>query len=1372
MTTSTVKTVCPYCGVGCGMVLHARDGKVVKVEGDVDHPANRGRLCTKGKSAHQMLDAPGRLQHAYVREKRGHDPVAKPLDEAVAEAGQRLRDILQEHGPDAVAFYVSGQLSLEAQYLVNKLAKGYVRTSQIEANSRLCMASASSGYRQSLGADAPPGSYDDFDQADAFLVIGANMADCHPVLFLRMMERVKSGAKLIVVDPRRTATAEKADLFLQIRPGSDLALLNGLLRLVHQAGHTDQEFIAAHTEGWEAMPALLAEYPPERVESLTGIPEADLRKAAQWIGEAGTFTSCWTMGLNQSTQGVWHTNALCNLHLALGQICRPGGGPFSLTGQPNAMGGREMGYMGPGLPGQRTLLDPDDRAFVEDAWCLPRGALPGDSGAGTIDLFARMAEGRIKACWILCTNPVASVANRKNVIAGLEAAELVIVQDAFLDTETTRYADILLPAALWAEGDGVMVNSERVLTRMRPAVEPPGQALADWKLVARMAQAMGYGDAFNYATAGDVFAEITRFANPATGYDLRGIGYDSLEESPRQWPCGPGSTSTRHPVRYLAGDGRTPHFPTPSGKARFHARHAGAPAERVCAEYPWVLNTGRVPHQWHTMTRTGRIPMLNRLNPGPFIEIHPDDAADQGIVAGEPVAVSSARGQAVVPACISDRVLPGTCFVPMHWNDNFGEALCINEVTSDAVDPVSLQPEYKYAAVSLQRVTQAADIAAGASIATAPSVDAPEAGVGSTQVLDALAAMLQLDKSPVPEADASERLYLAGYVSGLRLDPGHGRSGVPVVPADAPLGPAIRLWLDGLLAGVYSRRQPLAGELALRGDGACEPSADPAREKGARVVRSRPRVVLLWASQTGNVESLTERYATQLMNAGFDIRLACMADYALEDLGRADFVLLMTSTFGDGDPPDNGVAFWHALREQPAPSLSSLHYAVLALGDRLYDAFCGHGRQLDERLAALGAKRLTGRVDCDAGFQPDADNWLDAVIVRIKEVARERETMDSGAPSVPPGKGNPVATKLVGNIRLNREGSAKDTRLLVFDTGGAGLEYDVGDALGVWPSNCPDLVDSMIESAGLKADAPVALGGAPECSLKDALTHKLDITRPHPETLRCIGALGGHDQLLSMLEESSRALLRQWLSGKQLADVLEAFPAELDPQAFVDLFKPLQPRLYSIASSPLEHPGAVHLAVSVVRYTNGRGLRKGVASTFLAERAQEVSVPVFVQKTAHFRPPADGEVPMIMVGPGTGVAPFRGFLQDRRARGARGANWLFFGEQHAASDAYFADEFAEMQASGLLTRFDQTYSRDQPHKVYVQDRLREHGAEIWSWLQAGANFYVCGDALRMARDVDAALRDVVAEHGGMSDTEAAAYVSRLGRERRYVRDVY
>src|SRR6195952_1982477 len=555
-----VRTICAYCGVGCGMVLQIttdpESGRrhIVKSIGQDNHPANFGRLCTKGATTADVLAAPGRADAAYQRTNRGKPLECTDTDTAITRCAKQLRAIIDKDGPDAVALYVSGQMSLEAQYLANKLCKGFIGTNNIESNSRLCMASAASGYKLSLGADGPPGSYGDFDKADLFLVIGANMADCHPILFLRMMDRVKAGAKLIVVDPRRNATADKASLFMQIKPGTDLALMNGLLYLLHQNGHTDAGFIAESTEAWDAMPAFLEDYPPETVAEITGIPEADIRRAAQWMGEAPEWMSCWTMGLNQSTHGTWNTNAICNLHLATGKICRPGSGPFSLTGQPNAMGGREMGYMGPGLPGQRSVLVDEDREFIEDLWRIPQGTLRTSLGHGTVDMFSRMATGEIKACWIICTNPVASVANRQTVIAGLQAAELVITQDAFLDTETNRYADVLLPGALWAEAEGVMINSERNMTLAQKAIDPPGTAMPDWQIVAQVACEMGFADAFRYASAEEVFAEIVQASNAKTGYDLRGASHEWLRESPLQWPVARAAAtdpSPRNPIRYL-----------------------------------------------------------------------------------------------------------------------------------------------------------------------------------------------------------------------------------------------------------------------------------------------------------------------------------------------------------------------------------------------------------------------------------------------------------------------------------------------------------------------------------------------------------------------------------------------------------------------------------------------------------------------------------------------------------------------------------------------------------------------------------------------------------------------------------------------------
>ncbi|MFJ4168912.1 molybdopterin-dependent oxidoreductase [Paenarthrobacter sp. NPDC089714] len=1443
-----MKTLCGYCGVGCGLVLEiGKDPKTgairaLKSTGNKEHPTNFGRLCTKGATTADMLAAPGRMESAFVRASRGEEPQAMAVDQTITETAAKLRTILDAHGPDAISLYVSGQMSLEAQYLANKLAKGFIGTNQIESNSRLCMASAGSGYKLSLGADGPPGSYQDFDQADVFFVAGANMADCHPILFLRLMDRVKAGAKLIVVDPRRNATADKADLFLQIKPGTDLSLLNGLMHLLVENGHTDPEFISEFTEGWEAMPEFLADYTPAKVAETTGIPEADIRQAAQWIGEAGEWMSCWTMGLNQSTHGTWNTNAIVNLHLATGAICRPGSGPFSLTGQPNAMGGREMGYMGPGLPGQRSAIVDADREFVEKAWGVPAGTIRTETGGGTIDMFQRMAEGQIKACWIICTNPVATVANRKTVLAGLEAAELVITQDAFRETETNDYADVLLPASLWTESEGVMINSERNLTLFQPGVEAPGQSLPDWQIIARIACEMGFAEAFSYASAEEVFEEIKGFWNPKTGYDLRGVSYARLRETPVQWPAATAEGSGRNPIRYLNDgisqkllvreDGSTPRlaFPTATGRASFFARPHMDAKEMPDDDYPILLNTGRLAHQWHTMTKTGKVAKLNKLNPGPFVEIHPEDAERLGIVDKDSVEVASRRGRAVLPAVVTDRVRPGNCFAPFHWNDAFGEYLSINAVTNDAIDPISQQPEFKACAVVLTKVKTStpavpADTAApsvpAAAEARVPA--APPNTPGQTSAMEVsavtqgqvLSRILGHEPAPAPAFTATEQAYLSGMLAALNAGAANLTHGAPALPANAPFAPETRMFIDGMLAGMYSRSPVPGGTLELSspaapaavgntsGAAAAAPATVSPPAAAGTPDASKPPVLVVWASQTGNAEEFAAQCATELTASGRPADLRCMDDVDVLTLASVAELLVVTSTTGDGEAPDNGSSFWDAISAETAPTLAGTRYSVLGFGDSSYDDFCGYARKLDTRLAELGATRMAPRTDCEPDFEEPAGAWLatiqTALTAEAPESAQAKHPVSVGAPDtganvavapvrapkpiphlVEPGSPEPsgytrkapLSTLLVRNELLSRPGASKDVRQFGFHLPDGSLTYEAGDALGVWPRNNPRLVIEWLNLTALDAATPVTLPDHGTMSLEIALRERLDITKITPDFLRFVLDRTHDADLASLLRPENKKALTEWLWARQPADVLKSLDVKATAEEWLTVLKPLQPRLYSISSSPRTDPREVQLTVSAVRYGCEGTPRHGVCSTFLADHLEDDNVSIYIQKASSFRPPAGPETPMIMVGPGTGIAPFRGFLHDRRAQGHTGPNWLFFGEQHAETDFYYKDEISAMHADGFLTRLDLAFSRDQAEKIYVQDRMREHGAELWKWLESGAHFYVCGDASRMAKDVDKTLTEIAAAHGGISEIEAKGYVKNLAAQKRYLRDVY
>lgn len=1346
-------TVCGYCGVGCGITLTAEgtadSRRVLTSTGTGTHPANRGRLCTKGSTTADLLNAGGRQSTALIDGK----PVG--LDEAVSEAARRFTAIREEHGDDAVAFYVSGQMSLESQYLSNKLAKGYFRTNLIESNSRLCMASAATGYKQSLGADGPPGSYDDLDHADVFLVIGANMADCHPILFLRMMDRVKAGAKLIVVDPRFTATAKKADLYLPVRPGTDMALLNGLLRLITDAGDVDEEFIAEFTEGWDAMPSHLADYPVDTVSEITGIAVDDLKTAAAWIGSTRNLMSLWTMGLNQSVHGTWHTTALCNLHLATGAICHEGAGPFSLTGQPNAMGGREMGYMGPGLPGQRTVLNPDHRLQVEEIWQIPQGTLHDNLGGGTVDMFDALADGRIKAVWVICTNPVASVANRSRVIAALENAECVVVQDAFAGSATAEYADVLLPAALWTESEGVMVNSERTLTLTAPLMDSPGQARPDWELICRVAQEMGFAG-FDFPDASSVFDEIRRFHNPETGWDIRGVDYPRLRRGPVQWPAPASSPDSRHPVRYLNdgisqsvhtdGDGNRPRlaFPTPSRRAQFLARPYLPPAECPDANYPLVLTTGRLPHQWHTMTKTGRVAKLMKLNPSGFVHLHPTDAEARDIAEGDLVEIASRRGSVQAPAVVNDGIIQGTCFMPMHFPDQV-----VNEATNDAVDPESLQPEFKACAVDAAKVAVSASAAVSAS---GDMLDRIFDGDGH---------------SPAPVLTDLEKVYLDGMLRGLRANPPQDAvPAVPVVPAQAPLSPQARAWVDGTLAGMFSRLAPLTDD-GGPDDDATDLSSDS------------PAVTVAWASQTGTVEDYVPSLVAAISERGYSARAVPADDVGAE--GLTGTVLFVVSSTGDGEAPDNGESLWDtvmAMDPHGSPScLQDLSYSVLGFGDSSYSDFCGFARSLDERLAELGATRIAAWQACEPNYESTARTWQNRVLDALPDAGAPAPAPVAAQTPVPTpaptySRRHPLITKILESSRLTGDDSAKDVRRVAFALPKDTLSYTTGDALGVWPTNRPEVVDEWLSLTGLDPDTDIRVDET-TLPLREALTTTFDITTITPDVLRLVHTHHPHAGLAGtdgIADDPARA--REFAWGRHTADLLTTHAVDASAEEWAQALPRMKPRMYSICSSPHTDATQVEITVSAVEFRTDGGRRRGVCSGFLAQANAGDRVRIFVSPNKNFGPPEEPSAPVIMVGPGTGVAPFRGFLHDRRHRGATGDSWLFFGEQHAATDFLYQDEFTGLRKDGVLTRLDTAFSRDQKDKVYVQDLMLRNAGELWSWIDRGAYLYVCGDARKMAPDVDATLHRIVAEQGRMDPEAARRFMSVLSSERRYVKDVY
>ena len=670
-----------------------------RVKGDPDHASSLGDLCAKAVHLPPALRTPDRLLYPQLRARRDAELARVPWELAVRFVAERLRETVWRYGPDAVAFYGSGQLLTEEYYVASKLAKGFIGTNNFDTNSRLCMASAAIGYARSLGSDGPPGAYDDIDTADSFFLIGTNTADCHPVIWKRIRKRKLSTpdeVSVIVADPRWTETADIADLHLPLRPGTDICLVNAMLHVLWKEGRLDRSFIDARTRGWSELEAVVARYPPERAAVLTGLSADIIVAAARHFGRARAAMTLWSMGINQSHIGADKNAAILNLHLATGQIARPGAGPFSLTGQPNAMGGRETGGLSHLLPGYRRVADHVARAEVERHWSVPAGRIAPRPGRSALEIFEGLLEGSVRAVWIMCTNPAASMPDLDLVEKALRQAELVIVQDAYHPTETTRFADVLLPAAQWPEKDGVMTNSERRLTYLPKLVDPPGEALPDAVIVTRIARELGFTEGFPYESAAEIFDEFAALT-AGTVCDCSGVSHARLvSEGPLQWPV-PDPTHPGTPRLY--GDGR---FPTSDGRAQLVAVEHDPPVEPTDADYPLTLTTGRVRDHWHTLTRTAKSPALFARTREPMLELHLRDARRAGIQDGDFVEITSRRGKAVAQARMSETIREGTCFLPFHWGRHWGFYKAANNLTLSARDPFSKQPELKACAVRVR----------------------------------------------------------------------------------------------------------------------------------------------------------------------------------------------------------------------------------------------------------------------------------------------------------------------------------------------------------------------------------------------------------------------------------------------------------------------------------------------------------------------------------------------------------------------------------------------------------------------------------------------------------------------------------------------
>ena len=693
-------TTCPYCGTGCGVKADTRADGSVTVCGDPHHPANFGRLCVKGSALAETLVADGRLLHPEI------DGAAVDWDAALDRIASGFGAAIRDHGPDSVALYVSGQILTEDYYVANKLMKGFVGSANIDTNSRLCMASSVAGHKRAFGTDTVPQTYEDLEAADLVVLVGSNLAWCHPILFQRLAaaKNARPEMRVVNIDPRRTATSEIADLHLSLAPGSDVALFAGLLHHLERTGRRDDAFVADHTDGLDAALAAAAELAdPAAVARITGLSLAEIERFYGLFAATEKVLTVYSQGVNQSSAGTDKVNAVLNCHLLTGRIGREGCGPFSVTGQPNAMGGREVGGLANQLAAHLELADPAHRDLVRDFWGSP--AIAATPGHKAVDLFEAVADGRVRALWIMATNPVDSLPDADRVKRAIASCPFVVVSDVMRSTDTTDLAHVLLPAQAWGEKDGTVTNSERRISRQRGFMTPIGEARPDWWALAQVGRRMGWDEAFSWSDAAAIFREhaalsghrpeVARDFDISAFADLDAAGFDAL--APFQWPRRAGEAAPNGPKRFFA-DGR---FYTPDGRGRFVATPHRAPCARPSPQRPFWLNTGRIRDQWHTMTRTGVAAKLSGHIAEPFAEIAPGDAARLGIAPASLVRIVSDRAEVIVRALVTDRQCEGAVFVPIHWTDRFASKARIDALVAPVTDPVSGQPESKAATVAV-----------------------------------------------------------------------------------------------------------------------------------------------------------------------------------------------------------------------------------------------------------------------------------------------------------------------------------------------------------------------------------------------------------------------------------------------------------------------------------------------------------------------------------------------------------------------------------------------------------------------------------------------------------------------------------------------